>query len=696
MQRDSIGRVRNIGIMAHIDAGKTTTTERVLFYTGITHKIGEVDEGTAVMDWMEQEQERGITITSAATTCYWKNHRINIIDTPGHVDFTVEVVRSIRVLDGGVVILCGVGGVESQSETVWRLADRYKVPRIVYINKMDRIGADPERGIEQMKKRLSVQPLVLQIPLGLEDEFHGVIDLVRMKEISWKDDLLGTKFEVNEISDEYKTEAEEKRNMMLEQISDVDDNIMEKYLNSEEIDSEQIKKAIRKGTISLNFFPVFVGSSFKNKAVHPLLDAIVDYLPSPKDIPEVEGKHPETHEIETRKTSVEDHFSAFVFKTMSDPFVGSLSFFRVYSGKLKTGSSVFNPIKGEKTKVSHLLEMHSNHRKEIDEVHAGEIVASPAMKNCSTGDTLCERSHPIIFEDISFPEPVVSVNIEPKSKADRARLSEALDKILKEDPTLKFVEDPLTGQNLIYAMGELHLEVIMERIKREFGINVSLGKPHVAYKETITESAEGEGKYIRQTGGRGQYGHCKVMAEPMGRGKGFKFVSKIKKGVIPSEFIPDVEKGVREAVEMGVLSGFPLTDVKVTLLDGSYHEVDSSSIAYKNAGSIAFKNAASQAVPVILEPIMKLEIISPDEYLGDIVSDINSRRGKIEKVDMRAGSRVLKVFVPLAEMFGYASSIRTLTQGRGVFTMEFSHYDKTSSPIMEEIIARVEGRIPVH
>ncbi len=691
-----IEQVRNIGLMAHIDAGKTTTTERILFYTGITYKMGEVDEGTAVMDWMAQEQERGITITSAATTCYWKNHQVNIIDTPGHVDFTVEVERSLRVLDGAIIILCGVGGVEPQSETVWRQADRYSVPRIVYINKMDRVGVNPENAIEEMKKRLGAKPLIIQIPLGREENFRGVIDLVEMKEIDWGDDILGTKFEVRDVSDEYKEEAEEKRNEMLEHLSDVSDHLMERYLDGKEVTSGEIKKAIRQGTISLQFFPVLFGASFKNKGVHPLLDAVLDYLPSPADIPPVKGLHPRTSKLEEREPNDEQPFSALVFKIMNDPYVGSLSFFRVYSGKTHVGASVYNSAKGEVERISRLLEMHSNKRKDIKEVHAGDIVALSSMKNISTGDTLCERSRPIVLESIKFPEPVISANIEPKFARDHSKLAVALSKLTKEDPTFKVIQDPMTGQTLVCGMGELHLEILMDRMEREFAVEAKLGKPQVAYKETITSVHEGEGRYIRQTGGRGQYGHCKIIIEPLGRGGGFEFVDSSKGGAIPKEFIPSIKNGIKEAMEAGIVAGFPVTDVKVILVDGSYHEVDSSSIAYKIAGSLAFKEAATKAEPVLLEPIMSLVVISPEDYLGDIVGDINARRGKIDAMDMRGGSRIIKSIVPLAEMFGYATTLRTITQGRGVFSMEFSRYNPTPPAVMEEIIARIEGRIPAH
>ena len=695
-RRHPIDKVRNIGVMAHIDAGKTTTTERILFFTGITYKMGDVDEGTAVMDWMAQEQERGITITSAATTCYWENHRVNIIDTPGHVDFTAEVERSLRILDGAIAILCGVGGVEPQTETVWRQADKYQVPRIVYINKMDRVGVDPDKAIDQMKTRISANPLVIQMPLGIEEDFRGVIDLVEMKEIDWGDDLLGTKYDVRDISNENKREALKKRNEMLEKLSETDDQLMEKYLEGDEISSDEIKKAIRKGTISLKFFPVLFGASFKNKGVHPLLDAVVDYLPSPVDVPSIKGHHPKTMDIETRKASDDEPFSALVFKITNDPFVGNLSFFRVYSGKAKVGSLVYNAVKEKEERIARLLELHSNKRKDIQEVYAGDIVAFSSMKNLSTGDSLCVRNHPVILEPIRFPEPVIAAHIEPKSKIEHVKLAEALSKLTKEDPTFQVKQDPMTGQTLVYGMGELHLEILMDRMKREFGVRANLGKPQVAYKETITASAEGEGKYIKQTGGRGQFGHCKIAVEPVKGGETFEFINNTRGGVIPKEFIPFVKKGVMEAMEMGILAGFPMTDVKITLVDGSFHEIDSSSIAYKIAGSLAFKDAASKAEPVLLEPIMSLEVVSPDEYLGDIVGDINARRGKIEEMEMRGSSRVIKALVPLEEMFGYATALRTLTQGRGVFSMEFFQHAPAPGVIMKEIIAKVEGRIPVH
>ncbi len=696
MRLHPIERVRNIGIMAHIDAGKTTTTERILYYTGITYKMGEVDEGTAVMDWMVQEQERGITITSAATTCYWRDHRINIIDTPGHVDFTAEVERSLRILDGAIIILCAVGGVEPQTETVWRQADKYRVPRLVYINKMDRAGANPEAAIEQLKSRLHAHPILIQLPLGREESFRGVIDLVEMKEIDWGEDLLGTSFEIREVSPENRPEAEAKRTQAIEALGEIDDAIMEKYINAEPVSSAEFKAALRRGTISFRLVPVLLGASFRNKGVHPLLDAVVDYLPSPLDIPPIQGYHPRTMKTELRHPSDSEPFSALVFKIMNDPFVGSLAYIRVYSGKAKVGMSVYNSTKDEEERLGRLLEVHANKRKDIQEVFAGDIAAVASLRSATTGDTLCQKNHPIILESIKFPEPVISATIEPRSKADHDRLSQALHKFMLEDPTFKMGQDQMTGQTLVYGMGELHLEIIMDRLEREFGVRARLGKPQVAYKETILKSATGEGRYIKQTGGRGQYGHCKIILEPLSRGAGFEFIDRTKGGVIPHDFIPAIQHGVREAMESGVLAGFPMVDIRAILIDGSFHEVDSSSLAFKIAGSLAFKEAASRAEPVILEPLMKLEVICPDDYLGAVVGDINSRRGKIEGMEIRAGSRVIKALVPLAEMFGYATILRTITQGRGVFNIEFHRYEQTPPQVSEGIIARMEGRIPVH
>jgi len=679
--------------MAHIDAGKTTTTERILYYTGITYKMGEVDEGTAVMDWMAQEQERGITITSAATTCYWNNHRINIIDTPGHVDFTAEVERSLRVLDGAVVLLCGVGGVEPQSETVWRQADKYRVPRICYINKMDRIGADPERAFEQIKSRLAANPLAIQIPLGREETFRGIVDLVNMKEYDWGTDLIGTDFVVREIAADRQAEVRQKRMDMLEHLSDADEQIMEKYLEGGDIPAADVTRALRRATIVGKIVPVLYGASFRNKGVHPLLDAIVDFLPAPADIPPVVGTHPRTHQTETRRPADDEPFSALVFKLQNDPFMGNLAFFRVYSGKAHVGSVFFNSVKDEEERVSRLLEMHANKRKEVKEIFAGDIMAMGTMKNLSTGDTLCAKNRPIVLESIRFPEPVMTVTIEPRSKVEHAKLHAALGKLVKEDPTVKVAQDPQTGQTLVYGMGELHIEILMDRMFREFGVQANMGRPQVAYKETILKAAEGESKYIRQLGGKNQYGHCRLSVQPLPRGEGFAFVNKLKAGVLPAEFASAVADGTRESLDFGILAGFPMTDIRVTLTDGSYSESDSTDVAFKIAATMAFKEAVQKAVPVLLEPITNLEVVSPDDYLGDIVGDLNSRRGKIEGMEMRGGSRVIKAKAPLAEMFGYATILRTLTQGRGVFSMEFHAYETTPLQIMEAIIARIEGRV---
>ncbi|MCJ7610997.1 MAG: elongation factor G [Candidatus Aminicenantes bacterium] len=690
-----IETVRNIGIMAHIDAGKTTTTERILYYTGITYKMGEVDEGTAVMDWMAQEQERGITITSAATTCTWNSHRINIIDTPGHVDFTAEVERSLRVLDGGVVILCGVGGVEPQSETVWRQADRYRVPRIVFINKMDRVGADPERAADEIRSKLGARPLPIQIPLGREESFRGVIDIVERKAYDWGTDLIGSDFSVREVGPEEKDEIEAKRNALIETLCDMDETMMEQYLSGADMTPEVVKKAIRRSTIGLHAIPVLYGASFRNKGVQPLLDAIVDYLPSPGDIPPVVGHHPRTGEVRSRRPADDEPFSALVFKVMNDPYVGTLAFFRVYSGKAHIGSLLYNSAKAEEEKVSRLLEMHSNKRREIKEVHAGDIAALGSTKNLGTGDTLCDKHQSIVLESIKFPEPVISVTVEPKTKVEHVKLANALSKLAKEDPTIKVAEDPATGQTLVLGMGELHLEVLMDRMLREYGVRANVGKPQVAYKETILGRAEGTGQYIRQAGGRGQYGHCRVSIEPLKRGAGFEFDEKIRAGVVPKEFVPSIRDGVRESMEAGMLAGFPLTDIRVTLIDGSYHEVDSTPMAFKIAGSLAFKEAARQAGLALLEPIMRVEDVTPEEYLGDVVSDLTARRGKIDGVEMRGGTRVVRAQVPLAETFGYATILRTLTQGRAAFTLEFYSYEIAPPQKAEEVVARIEGRAPL-
>ncbi len=692
MRSHPIERVRNIGIMAHIDAGKTTTTERMLFYTGATYKIGEVDDGTAVMDWMVQEQERGITITSAATACVWKDHRINLIDTPGHVDFTAEVERSLRVLDGAIALLCGVGGVEPQSETVWRQADKYRVPRVVYVNKMDRVGADPERAVQQLKSKLGARPLPIQIPIGRENEFRGVVDLVEMKELDWGSDMIGTDYVVRDIAEERKDEALVGRQEMIEMLSEIDDHLMERYLEDGDVSNAEIKSAIRKGTIAFQLVPVMYGASFRNKGVQPLLDAVVDYLPSPADVLPVEGFHPKTGALETREPSDDAPFSALVFKIMGDPFLGNLAYFRVYSGKAKVGQSVYNPAKDEEEKLTKLLEMHSNKKKDIQEVFAGDIAAIGTMRNISTGDTLCAKHQQIVFGTIKFPEPVIAATIEPRSKSDHAKLASTLARLTREDPTLTVVQDPATGQLLLKGMGELHLDIIMDRLEREFGVKAKLGKQRVSYKETIQNAAEGECRYARQLGGREVYGHCVLSVEPMERGRGFEFVNKVGRDVIPAEFVPEVENGVQEAMEAGIIAGYPVTDVRVVLKGGSFHEVNSMPAAYKIAASIAFREAAGKADPVILEPMMDLEVVTAEEYLGAVVGDLNSRRGKIGNVEARSGARAIGAQVPLAEMFGYATNLRSLTQGRGSFTMEFSSYDKVPPQVQGSIMARLEGR----
>lgn len=688
-------KVRNIGIIAHIDAGKTTTTERILYYTGRIHKIGEVHDGNAEMDWMEQEKERGITITSATTTCFWRDHRINIVDTPGHVDFTVEVERSLRVLDGAVTILCSVGKVQPQTETVWRQADKYKVPRIIYVNKMDRVGADFFGCVEDVKEKLGAKPLPIQIPIGKEDNFIGVIDLIKMKAIVWRGDELGAKYDIMDIKDlpaEYNPDelqalAEEWREKMLETIVEIDEEAMEKYLSGEELSEEEIKRLIRKGTINLEFFPMLCGSSFKNKGVQPLLDAIVDYLPSPLDVPPVEGINPKTGEKEVRHASYDEPFAALAFKILTDPFVGQLTFIRVYSGLMESGSYVYNATRDKKERLARILRMHANKREEIPVLGAGDIAAGVGLRDTLTGDTLCDPNHPILLESMEFPEPVVSIAVEPKTKADQEKLSLALQKLMKEDPSFRVHTDNETGQTIISGMGELHLEIIVDRLKREFGVEVNTGKPQVAYRETIKGKVKQEGKFIRQSGGRGQYGHVWIEVEPLERGKGFEFVDQIKGGVIPKEFIPSVEKGIREAMQSGVLAGYPVVDVKVTLFDGSYHEVDSSDIAFQIAAAQAFREAMKKAQPVLLEPIMEVEVTVPEEFLGSVVGDLNSRRGKIMSMESAGGNtRVVKAEVPLAEMFGYATTLRSLTQGRGSYMMKFSHYDEVPPHVAEKII----------
>jgi elongation factor G len=694
MRSYPIERVRNIGIMAHIDAGKTTTTERILYYTGMTYKIGEVDDGTAVMDWMVQEQERGITITSAATTCKWKDHRINIIDTPGHVDFTAEVERSLRVLDGAIAILCGVGGVEPQSETVWRQADKYRVPRIVFINKMDRIGADPERAIEQLKARVAAKPLPVQLPLGREDGFRGVIDLIEEKEIDWGQEILGTGPVERPVSEEFREEEKRKRQEMIEMLSETDDGLMQKYVDGVDVAPAELRAAVRRGTIGREFVPVLFGASFRNKGVQPLLDAVVDYLPSPADIPPVTGHHPKTQAVETRAAADDAPFSGLVFKIMADPFLGSLAYFRVYSGKAKVGQSVYNSTKEEEVKLSRLFEVHANKKTEAKEIAAGDIAAMALTKKVDTGDTLCLKNHPVVLESIRFPEPVVSATIEPKSKSAHAKLDAALASFKLQDPTIIIDQKSAPGQTLVRGMGELHLEILLDRLEREFGVQANLGKPQVAYKETVQGPGEGEAKYVRQIGGKEVFGHCVLRLEPLGRGRGFEFSDATRGQAIPREFLGDVENGVREAMEGGIVAGYPVTDVRATLVGGSYRETESNPLAYKIAASMAFREAAKKANPVLLEPIMKLEVICPDDYLGSVVGDINARRGKIEAMEMRAGSRAIRVLAPLAEMFGYATALRTLTQGRGVFSLEFFQYDKPPAQVQENIVARIEGRVP--
>ncbi len=691
-----IEKLRNIGIVAHIDAGKTTTTERILYYTGRTYKIGEVHDGAAVMDWMEQEKERGITITAATTACFWERkgqkYQINIIDTPGHVDFSVEVVRSMKVLDGIVFIFSAVEGVQPQSEANWRWADRFNVPRISFINKLDRAGADFYRVFKEIEEKLSIRPVAIQIPVGAEDSFEGVIDLMDMKAIIWLEETLGAKYEYREIPPEYTEKAQEWREKMIETIVETDDSLMEKYLEGEEIDTESLRIALRKATIDRKLVPIVCGSAFKNKGVQPLLDAVIDYLPSPIDLPPVKGINPETGEEEERKPLDEEPFCAYAFKVMSDPYAGQLTYIRVFSGSLKAGSYVLNVTRGEKQRMGRLLLMHANTREEIQAVSAGEICAVVGL-DAATGDTLADEKHPILLERLEFPDPVISMAIEPKTKKDQEKLSQVLNKFMKEDPTFRASADPETGQTLIHGMGELHLEVMVDRMKREYNIEVNVGKPQVAYKETIRKKAHGEGKFIRQTGGRGQYGHAVIEIEPLERGKGFIFENAIVGGVIPKEFIPAVEKGIKEAMENGVVAGFPVVDVKVKLYDGSYHEVDSSEIAFQIAGSLAFKEAAKKADPVLLEPIMEVEVETPEDYVGDVIGDLNSRRGRIMGMENKGVITVVRAFVPLAEMFGYATTLRSLTQGRGTFIMKFSHYDEVPQHIAEKIIGeRMAGK----
>ncbi|NLJ84170.1 MAG: elongation factor G [Halanaerobiaceae bacterium] len=682
-----LNKYRNIGIMAHIDAGKTTTTERILYYTGRVHKVGETHDGAAVMDWMEQEQERGITITSAATTCQWKDHRINIIDTPGHVDFTVEVERSLRVLDGAIAVFCSVGGVEPQSETVWRQADKYNVPRIAFINKMDRMGADFYRVVEMINERLGANAVPIQIPIGKEDNFTGMIDLINMEAILYKDEL-GVEFERAEIPEDYKEQAEEYREKLIETVVEKDDELMMKYLEGEEITIEEIKKTIRKAVVNVELIPVLCGSAFRNKGVQLLLDAVLDYLPSPLDVEAVTGINPATGEEESRASSDDEPFAALAFKIMTDPYVGKLAFFRVYSGILNSGSYVLNSTKNVRERIGRILQMHANHREEKDAVHAGDLAAAVGLKNTSTGDTLCDPDNQIILESMEFPEPVIDVAIEPKTQADQDKLSVALQKLAEEDPTFRVRTDEETGQTVISGMGELHIEIIVDRLLREFKVNANIGKPQVAYRETISGAAANvEGKYVRQSGGRGQYGHVVIDIEPLEEGGGFIFENNIVGGVIPREYIPAIEAGIKEAMGNGVLAGYPMVDIKVTLHDGSYHEVDSSEMAFKIAGSMAFKEAADRAKPIILEPIMSVEVTTPEEYMGDVIGDLNSRRGQVQGMEPRANAQVVKALVPLSEMFGYATDLRSRTQGRATYSMQFSHYEPAPKSVIDEILS---------
>ena len=686
----SLEKTRNIGIMAHIDAGKTTTTERILFYTGINHKIGEVHDGAATMDWMAQEQERGITITSAATTCHWKNHRINIIDTPGHVDFTVEVERSLRVLDGAVAVLTARGGVEPQTETVWRQAEKYNVPRMAYVNKMDITGADFYNVIKMMEERLHANAVAIQLPIGAEDDFAGIVDLVKMEAIIYEDDLGKVADEV-EIPADMKEKAEEYREKLLEAVAEQDDDLMEKYLGGEEISEEEIKTAIRKATIACKMCPVTCGTSYRNKGVQPMLDAIVDFMPAPTDVPAIKGTNPDTGEEDHRPSSDEEPFAALAFKIMADPFVGKLAFFRVYSGTLTAGSYVYNSTKGKKERIGRILQMHANHRQELDIVYSGDIAAAVGLKDTTTGDTLCDEDHPIVLESMEFPDPVISVAVEPKTKNDQEKMGIALQKLAEEDPTFRVRTDQETGQTIISGMGELHLEIIVDRMLREFKVDCTVGNPQVAYRETIRKTTKAEGKFVRQSGGHGQYGHCWLELIPQEPGEGFTFENKVVGGAIPKEFINPIEAGVKEAMESGVVAGYPVVDVKVVVYDGSFHEVDSSEMAFKIAGAMAFRNGAEKATPVLLEPYVKVEVIVPEEYMGDVIGDLNSRRGRIEGMEPRNGAQVINAFVPLSEMFGYSTDLRSKTQGRGNYSMEVSYYDEVPKNISDAIVAKNKG-----
>jgi elongation factor G len=679
--------------MAHIDAGKTTTTERILFYTGKTHRIGEVHEGTATMDWMEQEQERGITITSAATTCTWRDIRINIIDTPGHVDFTAEVERSLRVLDGAVAVFDAVHGVQPQSEKVWRQADKYGVPRICFINKIDKMGADFEHAVDTLRKRLNAKPVAIQIPIGQEDKFRGVVDLIEMKSITWKDDTIGAEYTSGPIPAELQKKAEAFHTQLVETVAENDDEMLHKFLEGEAISAAELRASLRKSTIALKVFPVVVGTAFKNKGIQPLLDAVVDYLPSPLDAGEVKGINPDTGEEITRKPSDSEPFSALAFKIMADPFVGQLTFIRVYSGQVKSGDSVLSSGKGRTERIGRLLKMHANKREDISEILAGDICAAVGLKNVSTGDTICDETHPIALESITFAVPVISVAVEPKTKADQEKMGMALSKLAQEDPTFKVHTDPDSGQTIISGMGELHLEIIVDRMMREYKVEANVGKPQVAYRETIRRNSEAEGKYIRQTGGRGQYGHAKIRIEPNEPGKGYEFINEVVGGSVPREFIKPIDQGIKEAMEGGVLAGYEMVDVKAILYDGSYHDVDSNEMAFKIAGSMAFKEAARKASPVLLEPVMSVEVVTPEDYAGVIMGDLSSRRGRIEGMEHRAGSQVIKAIVPLAEMFGYATHMRSSTQGRAEYSMHFARYEEAPRSVAEEIIARVQGTV---
>ncbi len=686
----SLEKTRNIGIMAHIDAGKTTTTERILFYTGINHKIGEVHDGAATMDWMAQEQERGITITSAATTCHWKGHRINIIDTPGHVDFTVEVERSLRVLDGAIAVLTARGGVEPQTETVWRQAEKYSVPRMAYVNKMDATGADFYNVLKMMRERLHANPVAVQLPIGAEDTFVGVIDLIKMDAIIYEDDLGKVSDEVA-IPEDMKAKAEEYHEKLLESVAETDDALMEKYLGGEEITVEEIKKAIRKATIACTMCPVTCGSSYRNKGVQPMLDAVVEYMPAPTDVPAIKGTNPETGEEDHRPSSDDEPFAALAFKIMADPFVGKLAFFRVYSGTLDGGSYVYNSTKNKKERIGRILQMHANHRQEITKVYSGDIAAAVGLKDTTTGDTLCDEDHPIILESMVFPDPVISVAVEPKTKDDQEKMGVALQRLAEEDPTFRVHTDQETGQTIISGMGELHLEIIVDRMLREFKVDCTVGNPQVAYRETIRKTVKAEGKFVRQSGGHGQYGHCWLELVPQEPGVGFSFENKVVGGAIPKEFINPIEAGVKEAMENGVVAGYPMVDIKAIVYDGSFHEVDSSEMAFKIAGSMAFRNGAEKATPVLLEPYVKVEVIVPEEYMGDVIGDLNSRRGRIEGMEPRNGAQVINAFVPLGEMFGYSTDLRSKTQGRGNYSMEVAFYDEVPKNISDAIVAKNKG-----